>query len=201
MSLIRQARVPPEFVSWNTLVTPRNFYYLELQVNSFSERNGYGGELPVKYSSFEGRCSGTGGFLRLDHAFAYAKLPSSWPLPCAEFLTLAPGSAGTLSWDILDLVPWPGFEPGSPALGARSLSHQTTRDIPKRLTFSKKQFLAPLILSIVILFLISFISTVIRWTGRPSVLRFTGSQRVGHDWATELDWAEACFGVSLLLYF
>ena len=24
------------------------------------------------------------------------------------------------------------------------------------------------------------------WTGRPSVLRFTGSQRVGHDWVTEL---------------
>ena len=31
------------------------------------------------------------------------------------------------------------------------------------------------------------------WTGRPGVLRFMGSQRVGHDWATELteltDWA------------
>ena len=27
------------------------------------------------------------------------------------------------------------------------------------------------------------------WTGRPGVLRFTGSQRVGHDWLTELtDW-------------
>ena len=25
------------------------------------------------------------------------------------------------------------------------------------------------------------------WTGRPGVLRFTGSQRVGHDWATELN--------------
>ena len=25
------------------------------------------------------------------------------------------------------------------------------------------------------------------WTGRPSVLRFMGSQRVGHDWATELN--------------
>ena len=28
------------------------------------------------------------------------------------------------------------------------------------------------------------------WTGRPGVLRFTGSQRVGHDWATELNWTE-----------
>ena len=26
------------------------------------------------------------------------------------------------------------------------------------------------------------------WTGRPGVLRFTGSQRVGQDWATELNW-------------
>ena len=26
------------------------------------------------------------------------------------------------------------------------------------------------------------------WTGRPGVLRFMGSQRVGHDWETELNW-------------
>ena len=26
------------------------------------------------------------------------------------------------------------------------------------------------------------------WTGRPGVLRFMGSQRVRHDWATELNW-------------
>ena len=28
------------------------------------------------------------------------------------------------------------------------------------------------------------------WTGRPGVLRFMGSQRVGHDWETELNWTE-----------
>ena len=28
------------------------------------------------------------------------------------------------------------------------------------------------------------------WTGRPGVLRFMGSQRVVHDWATELNWTE-----------
>ena len=28
------------------------------------------------------------------------------------------------------------------------------------------------------------------WTGRPGVLRFMGSQRVGHDWATELNWMD-----------
>ena len=26
------------------------------------------------------------------------------------------------------------------------------------------------------------------WTERPGVLRFMGSQRVGHEWATELNW-------------
>ena len=28
------------------------------------------------------------------------------------------------------------------------------------------------------------------WTGKPGVLRFIGSQRVGHDWVTELSWFE-----------
>ena len=26
------------------------------------------------------------------------------------------------------------------------------------------------------------------WTGRPGMLQFMGLQRVGHDWATELNW-------------
>ena len=29
------------------------------------------------------------------------------------------------------------------------------------------------------------------WTGRPGVLQFMGLQRVGHNWATELNWTEA----------
>ena len=29
------------------------------------------------------------------------------------------------------------------------------------------------------------------WTGRPGVLQSMGSQRVGHDWAVELNWTEA----------
>ena len=29
------------------------------------------------------------------------------------------------------------------------------------------------------------------WTGRPGVLWFMGSQRVGHDWATELNWTDS----------
>ena len=33
------------------------------------------------------------------------------------------------------------------------------------------------------------------WTGRLGVLRFMGSQRVGHDWATELNWGiSSCIG-------
>ena len=28
------------------------------------------------------------------------------------------------------------------------------------------------------------------WTGRPGTLRFMGSQRVGHNWATEMNWTE-----------
>ena len=30
------------------------------------------------------------------------------------------------------------------------------------------------------------------WTGRPGVLRFTGSQRIRHDWATKLNWTDKC---------
>ena len=29
-----------------------------------------------------------------------------------------------------------------------------------------------------------------RWTGRPGLLQSTESQRVGHDWVTELNWTE-----------
>ena len=34
------------------------------------------------------------------------------------------------------------------------------------------------------------------WTGRPGLLRFMGLQRVGHDWATELNWTELNWMVS-----
>ena len=37
------------------------------------------------------------------------------------------------------------------------------------------------------------------WTGRPGMLQFMGSQRVGHDWATELNWTDALWQ-SCLLY-
>ena len=31
------------------------------------------------------------------------------------------------------------------------------------------------------------------WTGRPGVLRFMGSQRVGHDWVTDLIWSDLMY--------
>ena len=34
------------------------------------------------------------------------------------------------------------------------------------------------------------------WTGRPGVLRFMGSQRVKHDWATELNWTDGALLVA-----
>ena len=47
------------------------------------------------------------------------------------------------------------------------------------------------------------------WTGRPGVLRFMGSHRVGHDWVTELNWTEGwpsglcelCVGWGLCCFF
>ena len=38
------------------------------------------------------------------------------------------------------------------------------------------------------------------WTGRPGVLQFMGSQRVGHYWETELNWIFHCVYVPQLLY-
>ena len=38
------------------------------------------------------------------------------------------------------------------------------------------------------------------WTGRPGVLRFMGSQRVGHDWATELNCTEGFYSFSSYIY-
>ena len=38
------------------------------------------------------------------------------------------------------------------------------------------------------------------WTGRPGVLRFMGSQRVGHDWATELNWTQGNLQIQSNLY-
>ena len=37
------------------------------------------------------------------------------------------------------------------------------------------------------------------WIGRPGVLKFMGSQRIGHDWVTELNWTSAPIEISQVL--
>ena len=37
------------------------------------------------------------------------------------------------------------------------------------------------------------------WTGKPGVLQSMGSQRVGHDWVTELNWEVFVFSLSSVL--
>ena len=39
------------------------------------------------------------------------------------------------------------------------------------------------------------------WTGRPGMLWFMGSQRVGHNWATELNWTELMGPDAMILVF
>ena len=39
------------------------------------------------------------------------------------------------------------------------------------------------------------------WTGRPGVLWFMGSQRVGHDWVTELNWTELNREMSGIMFY
>ena len=38
------------------------------------------------------------------------------------------------------------------------------------------------------------------WAGRPSVLQFMGSQRVGHNWATKLNWTYVTY-TEMTIYF
>ena len=38
------------------------------------------------------------------------------------------------------------------------------------------------------------------WTGRPGMLQFMGSQRVGHDWTTELHWRSLQLSLSFLIF-
>ena len=46
----------------------------------------------------------------------------------------APG----LSCSMWDLVPWPGIEPGPPALGAERVNHRTSREVPAEIFFKPK---------------------------------------------------------------
>ena len=52
----------------------------------------------------------------------------------------------TLSYSMWDLVPWPGIEPGPLALGAQSLSHWTSRKVPRE-TFKVMEIFSVLYLN------------------------------------------------------
>ena len=38
------------------------------------------------------------------------------------------------------------------------------------------------------------------WTGRPGMLQFMGSKRIGHDWAIELNWTDMYMCVYIYIY-
>ena len=61
--------------------------------------------------------------------FAYIDTTGSSSFLYIYFLFIYLAAPG-LSCGMWDLVPWPGIEPGLPALGARSLSHWTAREVP-----------------------------------------------------------------------
>ena len=61
--------------------------------------------------------------------FAYIDTTDSSSFLYIYFLFIYLAAPG-LSCGMGDLVPWPGIEPGPPALGAGSLSHWTTREVP-----------------------------------------------------------------------
>ena len=56
-------------------------------------------------------------------------------------------ACGLLSCGMRDLVPLPGIKPGPPALGAQSLTHWTTREVPIFIFFTFLHFPSPLAIS------------------------------------------------------
>ena len=76
-------------------------------------------------------------FCRLNSAIGYYKILGMVPCVCLGFILTAFLkkififlAALGLSCSMWDLVPWPGIESRPPALGAQSLSHWTTREVP-----------------------------------------------------------------------
>ena len=80
-------------------------------------------------------------FKNFIYLFGYAE--SEWQLAGSSIFVAARGifSCGmqTLSYGTYDLIPWSGMEPGSPTLGAWSLSHWTPREVPHHTLFRYAQ--------------------------------------------------------------
>ena len=143
------------------------------------------------------------------NSFSYLCLSISLSLLCLSlslFLNIYFYFLAVLDLSLQDLVPWPGLELRSPALGAWSLSHWTTREVflSVSLNFSKSIYQITSLLfgqfskwPLFLLWFFSFIylekemathSSVLAWRipgmGEPGGLPSMGLHRVGHDWAT-----------------
>ena len=81
----------------------------------------------------------------------------------------------TLSYGMWDLVPWPRIEPGPPTLGAQSLNHWTTKDVPSNCLCNQP-----------LLVLAGFISSSIG-VGRESAIMYTMKQAL-HGHLSHLPW-------------
>ena len=57
-------------------------------------------------------------------------LSQTSPTLAGRFFTTSSTFIQTLNCSIWDLVPWPGIEPGPPALRVQNLSHWTIREVP-----------------------------------------------------------------------
>ena len=83
----------------------------------------------------------------------------------------APG----LSCSMWDLVPWPGIEPGTPALGAQSLNHWASREVPDWCSFKWKWWT---VLKIPVKFLCLLLSVIRMTCLRKSSLSLRGESPV-----------------------
>ena len=89
-----------------------------------------------------------------------------------------------LSCTMWDLVPWPGIESGAPALGARSLSHWPTREVPL-INLNASTFLSVALTGAI-------------WTG--CLLFLVQSYYPSSSWRCP-PWLEHLFSVSSVLFF
>ena len=137
-----------------------------------------------------------GGLLRLDPAFAYVEPPSSWPLPQAECLTLAPNNIPCLfSLKIPDKCFYFFLE----------LMFAILETDRRRGGWQRMRWLDGItgddrgwndwMASPTQWTWVWASSRSWWWTGKPSMLQSMRSERVRHDWVTELNWTEYLFNI------
>ena len=94
-----------------------------------------------------------------------------------------------------DLLPWPGIEPGPPALGARSLSHWTTREVPSLPSYCLLLVIM-IIWGIIIIIICWEMRQCCRWLLRSYVITLNiysfKYPKEGHPWWTHRPGAEPC---------